>query len=55
MANVGHVEAVLCRKGRPLVLTHKHTLSGEQPGCVDEYERVREANAIVTQVGYDLK
>jgi serine/threonine protein phosphatase PrpC len=30
------------------VLTQKHTLSGEQPGAIDEYMRVRAANAIVT-------
>ncbi len=50
LANVGHSEAVLCRRGRPLVLTHKHTLSGEQPGAMDEYNRVRDAGGIVTQV-----
>jgi serine/threonine protein phosphatase PrpC len=51
LSNVGHSEAVLCRRGRPLVLTHKHTLSGEQPRASEEYERVRDAGGIVTQVG----
>ena len=44
-ANVGKCQAVLCRDGRALPLSSAHTVRQE-----DEYRRIRQHNAIVTEV-----
>ncbi|KAM6948577.1 PH domain leucine-rich repeat protein phosphatase 1 [Aplochiton taeniatus] len=43
-ANVGKCQAVLCRDGQPLALSLLHTV-----GLEEEYRRVRQHNAIVTE------
>ncbi|XP_046873020.1 LOW QUALITY PROTEIN: PH domain leucine-rich repeat-containing protein phosphatase 1-like [Hypomesus transpacificus] len=43
-ANVGKCQAVLCRDGRALPLSSAHTVRQE-----DEYRRIRQHNAIVTE------
>ena len=45
-ANVGKCQAVLCRDGRALPLSSAHTVRQE-----DEYRRIRQHNATVTEVG----
>ncbi len=49
LGNVGHAEAVLCRKGVPIVLTQKF-LVNDQTCDSEEYERIRDAGAIITEV-----
>lgn len=44
-ANVGRCQAVLCRDGKAMQLSSTHTVR-EEP----EYQRVRQHNAIITEV-----
>lgn len=44
-ANVGRCQAVLCRDGKAMQLSHIHTVKDEA-----EYQRVRQHNAIITEV-----
>jgi len=46
VANVGDVEAVLCRHGEPLLLTKKFVTSADR----DECQRVAAADGIITEV-----
>jgi len=46
VANVGDVEAVLCRRGEPLLLTKKFVTTADR----DECQRVCAADGIVTEV-----
>jgi len=46
VANVGDVEAVLCRHGEPLLLTKKFVTTADR----DECQRVCAADGIVTEV-----
>jgi len=46
VANVGDVEAVLCRHGEPLLLTKKFVTSADR----DECRRVCAADGIITEV-----
>uniref|UniRef100_A0A3B4HCA6 Leucine-rich repeat protein SHOC-2 n=1 Tax=Pundamilia nyererei TaxID=303518 RepID=A0A3B4HCA6_9CICH len=43
-ANVGRCQAVLCRDGKAMQLSHIHTVKDEA-----EYQRVRQHNAIITE------
>lgn len=47
LANSGHTEAVLCRKGKALPLTKRFLV---EDASVEEVERIRKAGAIVTEV-----
>jgi len=47
VANVGDVEAVLCRHGEPLLLTKKYVTSAEREEC----QRICAADGIITEVG----
>lgn len=47
VANSGHTEAVLCRKGRALPLTKRFLV---EDASVEEMERIKKAGAIVTEV-----
>lgn len=44
-ANVGRCQAVLCRNGKAMQLSSVHTVKEEA-----EYQRVRQHNAIITEV-----
>lgn len=44
-ANVGRCQAVLCRDGKAMQLSHIHTVKDKA-----EYQRVRQHNAIITEV-----
>jgi len=46
VANVGDVDAVLCRHGEPLLLTKKFTTTSNREEC----RRVCAADGIVTEV-----
>jgi len=46
VANVGDVEAVLCRRGEALLLTKKFSTTADR----DECQRVLAADGIVTEV-----
>lgn len=46
-ANVGRCRAVLCRDGRAVELSDVHTVREEE-----EYRRVRQHNAIITEVSH---
>ena len=46
LANVGDVEAVLCRRGDAVLLTQKFTTSVNR----DECERIYKADGIITEV-----
>lgn len=46
VANSGHTEAVLCRRGSPVVLTERYIVDESK----DEYDRIRMASSIVTEV-----
>jgi len=46
VANVGDVEAVLCRHGEPLLLTKKFVTTADREEC----QRVCAADGIVTEV-----
>jgi len=46
VANVGDVEAVLCRHGEPLLLTKKFVTSADREEC----QRVAAADGIITEV-----
>lgn len=47
-ANVGRCQAVLCRDGKAMQLSTTHTVTEET-----EYRRVRQHNAIITEVKTD--
>lgn len=52
VANSGHTEAVLCRRGVAVVLTKRFIVDESK----DEYDRVRMAGSIVTEVfSFELK
>jgi len=46
VANVGDVEAVLCRQGEPLLLTKKFVTTADREEC----QRVCAADGIITEV-----
>lgn len=49
VANVGTCQAVLCRSGKPLLLSKVFSL--EQ--CTEEAKRIKEQKAIITEVGLE--
>ena len=51
LANVGDVEAVLCRRGDAVLLTQKFSTSVNR----DECERIYKADGIITEVIHDEK
>ena len=48
LANVGDVEAVLCRRGEAVLLTQKFTTSVNREEC----NRIYRADGIITEVGF---